>query len=89
MTTFITQARFTKDGLNGIIAAPEDRGEIVGGLIAQVGGKLIANYLTSGEYDILIIFEGASYEDMVLSPYCCGRGERRCRLEDGDGVNVE
>jgi hypothetical protein len=43
MTTFITQARFTKDGLNGMIAAPGDRTEIVGRLIAQVGGKLIAH----------------------------------------------
>jgi len=65
MTTFITQARFTKDGLNRMIAAPEDRAEIVGRLIGQVGGKLIAYYLTSGEYDILLIFEGPSYEDTV------------------------
>src|SRR5258707_10540358 len=65
MTTFITQARFTKGGLNGMIASPEDRAEIVGQLIAQVGGKLIAYYLTSGEYDILLIFEGPSYEDTV------------------------
>jgi uncharacterized protein with GYD domain len=65
MTTFITQARFTKDGLNGMMAAPEDRAEIVGRLIAQVGGKLIAYYLTSGEYDVLLIFEGPSYEETV------------------------
>jgi uncharacterized protein with GYD domain len=65
MTTFITQARFTKDGLNGMIAAPGDRTEIVGRLIAQVGGKLIAHYLTSGEYDILLIYEGPSYEETV------------------------
>src|SRR5258708_5471984 len=65
MTTFITQARFTKEGFNRMIAAPEDRAEIVGRLIAQVGGKLIAYYLTSGEYDILLIFEGPSYEDTV------------------------
>jgi uncharacterized protein with GYD domain len=43
----------------------EDRAEIAGRLIAQVGGKLIAYYLTSGEYDILLIFEGPSYEDTV------------------------
>jgi uncharacterized protein with GYD domain len=65
MATFITQARFTKDGLNRMIAAPEDRAEIAGRLIAQVGGKLIAYFLTSGEYDILLIFEGPSYEDTV------------------------
>src|SRR6516164_10195321 len=65
MATFVTQARFTKDGLKAMIAAPEDRAEIVGRLIAEVGGKLIAYYLTSGEYDILLIFEGASYEETV------------------------
>jgi uncharacterized protein with GYD domain len=65
MTTFITQARFTKDGLNAMIAAPEDRTELAGRLIAEVGGKLVAYYLTSGEYDILLIFEGPSYEDTV------------------------
>jgi uncharacterized protein with GYD domain len=54
MTTFITQARFTKEGFNAMIAAPEDRAEIVGRLIAEVGGKLIAYYLTSGEYDIML-----------------------------------
>jgi uncharacterized protein with GYD domain len=65
MTTFITQARFTKDGLNGMIAAPEDRAEVVGRLIAQVGGRLIAYYLTSGEYDVLFIYERPSYESTV------------------------
>jgi uncharacterized protein with GYD domain len=65
MATFITQARFTKDGLKGMIAAPEDRAEIISRLIAQVGGKLIGYYLTSGEYDILLIFQGPSYEETV------------------------
>ena len=65
MTTFITQARFTKNGFNGIVAAPEDRVELVERLIAHVGGKPIAHYLTSGEYDILLIFEASSYETSV------------------------
>ena len=65
MTTFVTGARLTKEGFNAMIAAPEDRAEIVGRLIAEVGGKLIAYYLTSGEYDILLIFEGPSYEETV------------------------
>ena len=65
MATFVTQARFTKDGLNAMIAAPQDRAEVVGRLIAQVGGKLTACYLTSGDYDILLIFEAPSYEDTV------------------------
>jgi uncharacterized protein with GYD domain len=65
MATFVTQARFTNDGLNAMIAAPQDRAEVIGRLIAQVGGKLTACYLTSGDYDILLIFEAPSYEDTV------------------------
>lgn len=65
MTTFITQARFTKEGLKGMVAAPEDHAEVVGRLIAAVGGQLTAYYLTSGDYDILLIFEAPSYEDVV------------------------
>jgi uncharacterized protein with GYD domain len=65
MTTFITRARLTKEGLNAMITAPENRAEIIGRLIAQVGGKLVAYYLTSGEYDILLIFEAPSYEEMA------------------------
>lgn len=68
MAIFITQARFARDGLKGMIAAPEDASETVGRLIAQVGGKLIACYLTSGDYDILFIFEAPSYEDAVSAP---------------------
>jgi GYD domain len=37
----------------------------VAGLSPKLGGKLVAYYLTSGEYDILLIFEGPSYEDTV------------------------
>ena len=60
MATLITQGRFTKDGLKGTIATSEDRAEAIGRLIAQVGGKLVAYYLTSGDCDFLIISEGPS-----------------------------
>jgi len=65
MTIFITSARFTKGGLNEMIAAPKDCVEAIGQLITEVGGKLISCYLTSGSYDILLVFEGPSYEQVV------------------------
>jgi uncharacterized protein with GYD domain len=58
MAILITQARFTKD----TTAAPEDRVEAAGRLIADAGGTLIAHYLTSGDYDALLIFQAPSYE---------------------------
>jgi hypothetical protein len=89
MATFITQARFTKDGLKGMIAAPEDRAEIISRLIAQVGGKLIGYYLTSGGIRYSADLPGTIVRGDGASAYCCGRGERRCRLEDGDGAHIE
>ena len=65
MTIFVTQARFTKDGLKEMIAAPKERAEAIGRLITKIEGKLIALYLTSGDYDILLVFEGRSYEEVV------------------------
>ena len=65
MAVLITQARFTKEGLDEMIAAPEDRVEALGRLITAVGGKLITCYFTSGEYDILLVFEGRSYEEVA------------------------
>ena len=58
MTIFITRARLTKDGLRELIAAPEDRLQALDRLISQVGGKLVTYFLTSGDHDLLLIFEG-------------------------------
>lgn len=58
MPLFITQGRFTLDAIRGMLAKPEDRAETVGQLFAQSGGKLLAYYMTFGEYDFMVISEG-------------------------------
>jgi uncharacterized protein with GYD domain len=63
MAILITQARFTPEGMKDTTAAPEDRVEAARRLIAEAGGTLIAYYLTSGDYDALLIFQAPSYED--------------------------
>lgn len=55
---FITQGRFTPDALKGMLAKPEDRAETVGQLFASAGGKLLAYYMTFGDYDFMVISEG-------------------------------
>lgn len=60
MAIFITQARFTTDPSAQTTAGPQDRAHAVVRLVAQVEGKLIASYLTSGHYDILLIFDAPS-----------------------------
>jgi uncharacterized protein with GYD domain len=63
MAILITQARFTPESTKDTTAAPEDRVEAARRLIAEAGGTLIAYYLTSGDYDALLIFQAPSYED--------------------------
>jgi uncharacterized protein with GYD domain len=59
----ITQASFTPESSKDTTGAPEDRVEAARRLIAEAGGTLIAHYLTSGDYDALLIFQAPSYED--------------------------
>jgi uncharacterized protein with GYD domain len=63
MAILITQARFTPESSKDTTGAPEDRVEAARRLIAEAGGTLIAHYLTSGDYDALLIFQAPSYED--------------------------
>lgn len=58
MPLFITQGRFTPDAVRGMLARPEDRSEMIAQLFAKSGGKLLAYYMTFGEYDFLVVSEG-------------------------------
>ena len=62
MPTFITQGRYTQDAVKGMLAKPEDRSESVAQFFAKAGGKMIAYYMTFGEYDFLIVSEGPSLD---------------------------
>lgn len=64
---YITQGRFTQAALKGMVAQPEDRAEQVRGLIERAGGRLVAYYVTLGEYDFLVISEGEMGLDTYLA----------------------
>jgi uncharacterized protein with GYD domain len=57
MPIFITQGRYTREAVKGMITKPEDRADAVSRLLAKAGGRLIGYYLTFGEYDFLSIAE--------------------------------
>jgi len=57
MPIYITQGRYTRDAIKGMIVKPEDRAEAVSRLLSRVGGRLIGYYVTFGEYDFLTIAE--------------------------------
>jgi uncharacterized protein with GYD domain len=60
MPIFITQGRYSRDALKGMIANPEDRTEAVAQLCQAAGAKLLSYYVTLGDYDWLIVIEAPS-----------------------------
>jgi uncharacterized protein with GYD domain len=67
MAILITTARFTGDGAQGglLVARSEHMEAAARQLIAGIGGTLIECYRTSGDHDLLLIFEAPSYEEAV------------------------
>lgn len=65
MPTFITQGRFTREAIKGMIAKPEDRAEALSRAASRAGGRLIGYYVTFGEYDFLTIVEAPSETQMA------------------------
>ena len=88
MPIYITQGRYTRDAVKGMIVKPEDRADAVGRAIAEAGGKLVGYYLTFGEYDFLTIAEMPSDIQMaaVLLAAAGGGGVTDVRSDRGDDL---
>jgi uncharacterized protein with GYD domain len=67
MPIYITQGRYTRDAVKGMLARPEDRAEQVSRLLSKVGGRLIGYYMTFGEYDFLTIAEAPGETQMAAA----------------------
>ncbi len=70
MTVYISQGRFTREAIQGMVEKPEDRAESVAALAKAVGGKMLDYYFTFGDYDFLVIIEsgrGKNETDMMAA----------------------
>jgi uncharacterized protein with GYD domain len=67
MPIYITQGRYSRDAIKGMLVKPEDRADAVGRLIAKAGGRLIGHYLTFGDYDFLVIADMPSETQMAAA----------------------
>jgi uncharacterized protein with GYD domain len=74
MPIFITQGRFTREAIKGMIVKPEDRADAVSRLLAKAGGRLIGYYVTFGEYDFLTIAEVPSETQMAATLMAAASG---------------
>lgn len=74
MPTYITQGRYTREAIKGMIVRPEDRAAEVARLLGKVGGRLIGYYVTFGEYDFLSIAEAPNDVQMAAALLAAGSG---------------
>jgi uncharacterized protein with GYD domain len=74
MPIYITQGRYTRDAIKGMIVKPEDRADAVSRLLSKAGGRLIGHYLTFGEYDFLTIAEAPSETQMAAALLAAASG---------------
>lgn len=65
MPTYITQGRYTREAIKGMIVKPEDRFEALSRHVSRAGGRVIGHYLTFGEYDFLAIIEAPGETQMA------------------------
>jgi len=65
MAIFITQGNYTEQAMKGMVKNPEDRMVEVTSLMESIGMKLLQFYVTTGEYDFLVITEGDNLTDLI------------------------
>ena len=74
MPIYITQGRYTREAVKGMIVRPEDRADAVSRLLSKVGGRLLDYYVTFGEYDFLAIAEVPNNIQMAAALLAAGSG---------------
>jgi len=74
MPIYITQGRYTRDALRGMIVKPEDRADVIARLLSKIGGRLLGYYLTFGDYDFLTIAEAPNDVQMAAALLAVGSG---------------
>ena len=57
MPIYITQGRYTREAIKGMIVRPEDRADAVSRLLAKAGGRLLGYFVAFGEYAFMVISE--------------------------------
>ncbi|WP_419905008.1 GYD domain-containing protein [Kiloniella sp.] len=89
MGLFITQGNYTEKALKGLVDTPENREQAVAGLMESVGGKLLQYYITTGEYDFLIVVEGENLTDLVSGLLIAGSTGGVCNLKTVQALTPE
>lgn len=63
MPSYLIQFSYGPTAIAALIKKPTDRSEVVKSLVAKIGGKLVGGWMSFGEYDGVLIVEGAELVD--------------------------
>ncbi|MGI8527424.1 MAG: GYD domain-containing protein [Pseudolabrys sp.] len=74
MPIYITQGRYTRDAIKGMIVKPEDRADAVSRVMTKAGGRMLGYYVTFGEYDFLTICEATGDMQMMATLLAAASG---------------
>ena len=74
MPIYITQGRYTREAIKGMMVMPEDRADQTARLLSKIGGRLIGYYMTFGEYDFLLIADAPNEAQMAAALIAAGSG---------------
>jgi uncharacterized protein with GYD domain len=54
---YLFQVAYTPEAWKALVDKPQDRGKVVEGVIAQLGGKMERAWLSFGDYDVIGVME--------------------------------
>jgi uncharacterized protein with GYD domain len=74
MPHFLTQAAYTTDAWSALVKHPVNRIEHLRPLIEKAGGKLIAGFMSFGDYDVVLITEAPSNVDAAALAIAAAAG---------------
>lgn len=60
MSSYLIQLSYAPETVAALVKKPTDRTEVIAKLVGKMGGKLVGTWLSFGEYDIVLIVEGAN-----------------------------
>ena len=87
MAIFITQGNYSQQAIKGMVDNPEDRQGAVAALMESVGAKLLQYYVTTGEYDFLVVTESDSLTDLVAGLMIAGSTGGVTNLKTNRAIN--
>jgi uncharacterized protein with GYD domain len=63
MPHYLIQTAYTSEAFQALVRAPQNRTEIVRSAVEHLGGKLVGNWASFGDYDSIVIVEMPSNVD--------------------------